>query len=1531
MADKIGGAASEELIGTDLADLLDGAGGNDTMRGGKGDDVYRVNSAEDVIVEASGQGTDTAESLVDFTLAANVENLTLLSAAIAGTGNSGNNKLVGNANANKLSGDAGNDTLDGAGGADTLIGGAGNDTYIVDDANDNLTESLKAGTDRVISSVDFTLGANIEELALQQGAGDRKATGNTLNNKLFGNEGNNFFDGAGGKDTMIGGAGNDVYVVDSKDDLVTELAGEGTDEIRASISLVLGATLENLTLTGAGNIDGIGNLLDNRIVGNIGNNKIDGGIGADKLEGGAGNDSYVVDNVADIVVELAGEGLDRVTSSVDFALSDNVEELLLTGKSNLNARGSAQANVIVGNTGNNRIEDVANGGNDKFDGGAGNDTLLGNDGDDTLIGGAGNDSLEGGLGKDTLDGGAGNDIYVVDDPADIIVELSNGGIDEIRSSVSLTLAANIENLTLLGTAFGGTGNTLNNLIVGNGLANQLTGAAGNDTLVGGGGGTDTLAGGTGNDVYVVAGSAILDEKNGEGIDRVETSVNFALAAGVSIEVIVATGPNQVNISGNEIDNKIIGNAGVNNLAGGAGKDTIDGGAGIDRIDGNDGNDSLIGGEGSDILDGGAGDDIMAGGVGDDTYTVDSKLDKITEAANGGIDTVIAGFDFTLATGFENLSLFNGGTRGTGNSASNLIDGNAGGNILFGLDGNDTISGFDGNDTLDGGKGADTLNGGNGNDVFIVDNVGDVVLDSAGLDRIEALVSVDLLLSNTIENVTLLGAGALSASGNNIDNSLIGNTGNNSLVGLFGNDTLRGGAGNDTLVGGDGADSLEGGIGTDLLAGGVGNDIYLVSSSADLLDKIDEKANEGIDRVDSLISFSLASIENVENLFLGGGNLNGTGNLLDNLLRGTIGNNLLIGGAGNDTFDGVAGSDTFEGGDGVDVVSYAAADDRVVVDLTSGSDDNLIEGNLGEAAGDVLASIEGIEGTRFNDTLRGDAADNFLLGGDGNDRFLSSLGLDTLDGGAGDDRYELGTDKNPEAVTLREAAGGGFDTLLVGVNFSLAAGVEIEAIRLVGKNNNVTVTGNEFGNDIADGTGFSSILVGGAGDDTLLGGAGKDTLDGGEGNDRLIGTFDGSLMIGGNGDDIYESVGIGAIIETADGGTDTIVVNAAEGVLDLRAFSNVENAIVTGGGDGPMTVIGNDADNRLEGNGSKDVLIGGAGSDTLVGSGGTDLLSGGAGDDTYIVTSAGVTLIEQTGEGRDTVVSAISFTLGAQFENLTLSGIEGIEGTGNALANVIAGNAGANALQGLDGNDTLIGGGGADVLDGGTGIDTADYGASLVGVKINLQQGSVQFGDAAGDTLIGIENLLGSSLADDLDGDFNANALIGLAGNDSLSGGVGNDTLSGGSGNDLMQGGDGSDVIVWRFETDLRDTVEGGSGIDTLQLGTDGFSPNTINFSNLDNNVVTSQVGLFKGIEVLDQTDGHARTTVLSSADVIGLQGDVNIQIVAEFVDLMFLGDTNDKLTLDGNWVANGSIQGFNIFTDGVSKLAVESGLAVNII
>ena len=348
-----GNAGDDTLVGGLGADLLDGGLGADTLTGGTEGDVYYVDDVGDVTVELAGGGDDRVASTVTWTLDDNIERLTLRgTAAIDGTGNALVNRLDGNAAANRLDGGAANDRLygnagddtlvgglgadllDGGLGADQMLGGADSDLYYVDDAGDVTAEVAGEGYDRVVASLSWTLGNEVERLTLS-GTAPIDGTGNALANWLDGNAEANLLQGMAGSDRLFGNAGADTLV-----------GGEGAD-------------------------------------------LLDGGLGADTLTGGTEGDVYYVDDVGDVTVELAGGGDDRVASTVTWTLDDNIERLTLRGTAAIDGTGNALVNRLDGNAAANRLDGGA--ANDRLYGNAGDDTLVGGLGADLLTGGTGAD------------------------------------------------------------------------------------------------------------------------------------------------------------------------------------------------------------------------------------------------------------------------------------------------------------------------------------------------------------------------------------------------------------------------------------------------------------------------------------------------------------------------------------------------------------------------------------------------------------------------------------------------------------------------------------------------------------------------------------------------------------------------------------------------------------------------------------------------------------------------------------------------------------------------------------------------------------------------------------------------------------------------------------------------------------------------------------------------------------------------------------------------------------------------------------
>lgn len=1094
---------------------------------------------------------------------------------------------------------------------------------------------LRSGTDRIFldgfEELDINLGTADDTITIQDlsdtdiadstvridlGAGNDTADATNANRR-------HVIDGGDGNDTITGSSRGDDLNGDAGADTIKGLAGK--DKINGGVG--------NDTIDG-----GAG---DDTITGGADNDTIDGGTGADAMDGGAGDDTFTVDNVNDTVTDTGG-GTDLVNSSVTFTLNTGLENLTLTGTANIDGTGNEGANTLTGNSGNNR--------------------------------------LDGHGGADAMTGNAGNDTYVVDNTGDTVTEGAGAGTDTVESSVTFTLAANVENLALTGTHnIDGTGNSAANTLTGNDGNNRLDGA----------GGADSMSGGAGDDIYVVdnAGDTVSETTSGGtdagGTDTVESSVAFTLGAG--FENLELTGSGNINGTGNSLDNTVKGNAGNNTLDGGTGGDTMDGGAG------------------------------------DDTYVVDNTGDTVTDTA-GGTDTVQSSVAFTLASGVENLELTGsaaiagtgnaGANTITGNSANNTLTGNAGNDIINGGAGVDTISGGADNDTIDGGTGADVMDGGAGDDTFTVDNVGDTVTDTGGgTDQVNA--SATFTLTTGVENLTLTGNSAIDGTGNAGANTITGNSGINTLTGGDGDDTyfvqntgdtvvenssegtdtvsssvsftitdedvehltLTGSSGNsatgnasaNTLTGNTGNNTLTGLGGGDALVGGAGTDTASYAGSA----AVNVNLSTGVVSGGDAVGDSFSSIENL------------TGSSNDDTLTGDANANRIDGGAGEDTMTGLGGNDVYV----VDNVNDS------VVEAGGGGTDT-VESSVTIAA--LFAEVENL-------TLTGSSA----IDGTGNglaNTITGNSGNNALAGGAGDDIYVV----QNAGDTVVENAAEGTDRINTSVSFTLSANVENMVLTGAG----ITGTGNALDNTFfVDDTGDQVVEAASGGVDTVsssvsytitdedvehltltgsasnsaTGNASANTLTGNTGDNVLIGLGGGDALVGGDGSDTASYAGSTAVSVNLSSGA----VAGGDAVGDT--FSSIEN------------LIGSSNVDALTGDANANRIDGGAGADNMAGLGG---------DDTYVVDNVSDVVTEAGGSGEDTVESSVTFTLVADIEHLTLTGASSVNGTGNTLDNTITGNSAANSLIGLGGVDTLTGGGGNDILFGGAGADilNADSGA-----------------------------------------------------------------------------------------------------------------------------------------------------------------------------------------------------------------------------
>jgi serralysin len=558
-----------------------------------------------------------------------------------------------NATGNKL-----NNVLYANTGDNVFDGGLGIDTVSYESRVDSKADF--AGADAAYAGVLISL----DTTGIQYTRGSGKDTfinienliGSQYNDTLTGNSKANRLDGSSGADRLIGGDGNDTYIVDNADLVIeTNSATTETDIVLSSVSHVLNANVEQLTLTGNDAINGTGNELSNTIIGNSKANFLDGMAGSDQLKGGNGNDSYVVDTISDTVIEQPSEGIDTVLTDISYTLPMNVENLQLLGSDNLSGTGNALANVIYANVGNNVL-----------DGQGGVNTVSYQFGAITGIrvnlsltaaqvtGGSGTDTLLNGS-FSNLTGSSYDDFLIGTDKDNVLDGL--GGSDTVSyESATAVITVDLSSKSA-----------------------QATGGSGKDTLLN----IENLNGSNFNDIITVS-TANNIINGGGGVD----TVSYAGSAAVEVSLVTS-----------DIQN-----------TGGSGRDIL---INIENLIGSKSNDILIGNTGDNLLNGGAGIDTLTGGDGNDIYIVDNSLDVVIEKNSQltQIDTVQSNVSFTLSDNVENLQLLDTkkvSINGTGNSLNNSLTGNAASNTLIGGSGNDTLNGGDGKDTLQGDLGADSF-------------------------------------------------------------------------------------------------------------------------------------------------------------------------------------------------------------------------------------------------------------------------------------------------------------------------------------------------------------------------------------------------------------------------------------------------------------------------------------------------------------------------------------------------------------------------------------------------------------------------------------------------------------------------------------------------------------------------------------------------------------------------------------------------------------------------------------------------------
>ncbi|MGI9354817.1 MAG: hypothetical protein ACR2PF_06620, partial [Rhizobiaceae bacterium] len=1213
--------------------------------------------------------------------------------------------------------------------------------------------------------------------------------------------------------------------------------------------------------------------------GDAGDDILDGREGNDIINGGGGNDLFVASEGDDILDGGAGIDLiyfDGFFSEYELSRPGATGPVIIThvkppvGSKNEGSEvisnfehivfkniaftGAELDNAIIGGStlngsGNDDLMFLNTtgtpvGGFHVANGLAGDDRIFGTTLNDQLNGGTGNDTFIPGFGNDQVNGDAGSDTFHILDVGTnngATVNLANGTSFSFEGQDTLT---SIENVIIQnGGEHKLTGTSANNFLISSDGRDLLAGDAGDDILDSGdgndyligGNGIDQLLGGAGRDFLLAGGTALAGQgeyyDGGAGVD----SLGYTQDRFIVFDFLGAPSPNYENDVKNAIDNtttasgplRIFAMTGtVEHLDASGNVIATDTAVNIENFIGSDQDDTLYGAPGffqaQTTIHGAGGNDILYSGGASQTYGGD------------GDDTLFA----TFGTGI----------------------------------------GIPGNNIFDGGAGFDFLN---------LDAVGDVrwrVNIQGAIGR--SIAAIDKSVTGDILN----SPNVYRANIENIEEYVLGNN----------NDLIRFTEGNAGIVGKfnalDGDDILDADGGYAIFLAGEGDD------EANYITNGEFYGQGGNDRV----TFDDNTVGNIAE--------GGTGDDYVQLkrMKGTA-----DGGTGFDTIT----LNNISMGAIVDLTAGTA----VTTSTTNGVDVAIsgFEKVIGTIFGDTVDGASGDEqlaGRDGNDTLRGlggnddifgDAGNDTLEGGDGDDLLHGGLGNDTLLGGAGNDTasYAAAHIGDVDGDLIAPSFGGVIVSLSGNTSSGSHGTDNFNSIEnLFGSINNDSLTGDN-GDNVLSGEGGDDTLNGLGGNDYLIM-QGDDLADGGAGDDQFF-VADGTFTIdGGSGDDTIDFSGLrGSVSFTSptsftttvdiekpvwfDTGTTEVRVpqgttnfltpqliletdiNFANDALDLTRVvptdslfditlaiesqqfagtaQNVENIIGSKFSD---FITGGMGSNLLAGNSGDDALNAGDGADLLIGGAGADTMDGGAGFDTafYGNSSVGVAISLANNVG-----------LAGEAQGDTFMSIENIRGS--QLADSLTGDTLANALIGQDGNDTLIGLEAGDALIGGAGLDTVDYAASDGTVAVNIGNGTGVGAHAAGDILVGIENITGSQFGDLLRGgtatanNSNANnVLIGLGGGDLILGDEGTDIIVGGAGGDVMSGGAGNDNFRFDNGSTEQDII-----IDFDQNGDD-----ILTFTGLGPSIGFSDMQIFNVNDLTNDGIDNGDAFIISSGWIGGV-------------------------------------------------------------
>ncbi|MFA9372919.1 MAG: hypothetical protein ACERKK_02065, partial [Poseidonibacter sp.] len=1425
----------ENVIGTDLKDIITGDNQANTISGMAGDDILKGNALSDILYGGDGadelwgeEGSDLLEGGADNDIIRGGSGFDIL------RGDAGADSIYGGADADQIYGGADNDYIEGGDDNDTIIGEAGNDTIRGDKGNDIIaggTVTISAGAvtasvdDGNADTVDYSGALTSMTVDLETDDNtDLASKGEASSSNLNDQGTDELYD----IENVIGSEENDTIKGSSENNILEGRSGDDTIWGEVGADTLYGGN-DNDTLYGGVGTDSID--------GEAGNDEIYGGADADTLTGGIGNDTFYATAQDDGADSIDGGTNANDSDTIDYsALTNSNNKIVATLDENIDTDSSVQ---VYDNTGTlqhtDTIRNIEN-----ITGTSGNDTFTGNTSANILIGGDG-------------------------------IDKANYNYAALSAGVTVNLHA--------GTA--SDGDSLNSI-------EHILGSNFDDTFITQAGVNNTIEGGL--ETSELNGDWIDYSSNSSTdlvLDLSDLTADFATAqvSGNSKQDLLKDIENVIGTSGNDT---ITGNAEINTIIGNGGADEISAGANADSVQGGAGNDIIDGGSGADILEGNEGDDTFVGtnfdGDNIDGGTNTSAGDTVdySQVATHGVTVDLSDIDgdnVTINTithtisAIENIKGTNQADNITGNDQNNILEGNANNDIISGLDGEDTLLGGTGEDTLKGGAGNDrleggddndTLEGGSGNDFLFGGEGSDTADYSSSSSTIEATSTSSIIVGgteidfrNSIENI--IGSN-LVGTGDNISD-LDTNATINTLVGLDGNDTITEGAGNDTVIAGAGDDYIYAGTGDDEINGDGdfagftttldGNDTLdftkvLINDDAGDTRDIDAQTYNGgdftgieIDLDDNTAQrihaqFGTDTITNIENVI-------GTGK--SDYIKGNDSSNLIEGRSGNDYLIGLDGADTFKGGDGADTIDFSAGIQDVIVDMnkeqTIGDDSTYRVQNDGYANKEYIDGIEHIITGAGDDIVYGDAQGNSLITAAGDDSIRGGAGSDYIDGGieglAGDtvDFSDLNNKVTVDLTAGTAISGTDTDTL-----------VDIENI--IGTSKDDIIIGDTQNNTIKSGDG----------NDNIKAGAGQDYIDGGTGLLDTVDFSDGTQKV---------NIDLSKVQDINDSNTYRV---QDDGFGNKEYLDGVENIIGTNSKD---IIIGDSANNEFKGGSDNDTLYGNAGDDTLIGNAGNDTFRAGSGND--IIYGSEDNSSSTDTNYRDVIdYSDVNVDMTINLELNQASGVgQGVDTLydiqdvlGSSVNDNVTGKIGeVNSLMGLDGNDTFNATLDGDFLYGGSitagthtdsGNDTADYSAidSNDGRAINVdlsrddgvnttnnEQEVQLIGDATKfDNLEGIENIIGTQNNDIIKGSDDTTEINILDGN------KGNDTFYSSDGVDSFIGGEGIDTL------DFRGVNTGAEGVnidlDQDKTIDDGFGKEDYIANDIEVIIGTTNADILKG-------------------------------------------------------------------------------------